>query len=284
MGTRNDETLQVFIDESLEHLAHIENDLLAIEAAGADIDEERVNKVFRAAHSIKGGAGFMNLANIKELAHTMENVLGMIRDRRMVPNPENIHVLLLAADTLRELIEDVGTSEERDISEYTDGLSAIAEGALLRQPSGSTQEPTGEPVAEEIEISPPNLPSVLRVAHDRISQARDEGKFIYLIEIDSRPGEGMAILIKLPLTLAIIPSQITLNEGERYAIPQVNLGELMRIPAGKIKDQIEIVGDVEVVRLRGSLLPLVRLSSSWTCTCRRWTGWKRPGSSAVLRN
>ena len=50
MSAQGGDALQIFIDESLEHLADIENDLLAIETAGADIDEERVNKVFRAAH------------------------------------------------------------------------------------------------------------------------------------------------------------------------------------------------------------------------------------------
>jgi two-component system chemotaxis sensor kinase CheA len=48
--------------------------------------------------------------------------------------------------------------------------------------------------------------------------------------------------------------------GERYAIPQVNLEELLRIPASRVKERIERVGDAEVVRLRGNLLPLIRLS------------------------
>ena len=48
--------------------------------------------------------------------------------------------------------------------------------------------------------------------------------------------------------------------GERYAIPQVNLEELLRIPAAQVKDRVERVGTAEVVRLRGNLLPLIRLS------------------------
>jgi two-component system chemotaxis sensor kinase CheA len=54
----DDETLQMYVEEATEHLGDIENDLLAIEQAGADIDVELVNKVFRAAHSIKGGPDF----------------------------------------------------------------------------------------------------------------------------------------------------------------------------------------------------------------------------------
>jgi len=80
------------------------------------------------------------------------------------------------------------------------------------------------------------------------------------IDIDSVLGKGTTIQIKVPLTLAIIPSQIIVTEGERYAIPQVNLVELIRIPAEQVKNRIELVGGAEVVRLRSSLLPLVRLS------------------------
>ena len=104
MNIEDDETLQIYIEESLEHLADIENDFLAIEENGADIDEVLINKVYRAAHSIKGGAGFMGLTNIKDLTHEMENILGKIRSREMVPNPEIVNILLLASDASRNLI------------------------------------------------------------------------------------------------------------------------------------------------------------------------------------
>ena len=81
-----------------------------------------------------------------------------------------------------------------------------------------------------------------------------------VVDIESSIGKGTAIKIKLPLTLAIIPSQLISVCGERYAIPQVNLEELFRIPANQVKERIEKVGDAEVVRLRGNLLPLIRLA------------------------
>jgi two-component system, chemotaxis family, sensor kinase CheA len=80
------------------------------------------------------------------------------------------------------------------------------------------------------------------------------------MEIDSVVGRGTTIAIKLPLTLAIIPCQIVMTGNERYAIPQVNLEELLRISAAQIKDRVERVGDAEVVRLRGTLLPLIRMA------------------------
>jgi two-component system chemotaxis sensor kinase CheA len=80
------------------------------------------------------------------------------------------------------------------------------------------------------------------------------------VDIISETGRGTTISIKLPLTLAIIPCQIIMTGGERYAIPQVNLEELLRIPASQVKEKVERVGDAEVVRLRGNLLPLIRLA------------------------
>ncbi|GAB6143921.1 hybrid sensor histidine kinase/response regulator [Desulfocicer niacini] len=80
------------------------------------------------------------------------------------------------------------------------------------------------------------------------------------VDIESQPGIGTRFMIKVPLTLAIIPSQIVVAEGERYAIPQLNLEELVRIPANRVREKIEYVGDAQVMRLREALLPLVRLT------------------------
>jgi len=87
----DDETLQMYVEEAGEHLEDIESDLLAIEQDGVDLDEELVNKVFRAAHSIKGGAGFLGLTAIKELSHKIENILDMVRNRQMVPTPDIVN-------------------------------------------------------------------------------------------------------------------------------------------------------------------------------------------------
>ncbi|RLA93946.1 MAG: hybrid sensor histidine kinase/response regulator, partial [Deltaproteobacteria bacterium] len=82
------------------------------------------------------------------------------------------------------------------------------------------------------------------------------------VELDSTPGKGTTIKIKLPLTLTIIPSLLVSTSGDKYAIPQINIKELLRIPSSQVKDRIEKVGNAEVVRLRGQLLPLVRLADA----------------------
>ncbi|MCK5680458.1 chemotaxis protein CheW, partial [bacterium] len=82
------------------------------------------------------------------------------------------------------------------------------------------------------------------------------------IEISSETGKGTTIRIKLPLTLAIIPSLLVSIGNERFALPQVNVSELVRVGAAQIKDRIERVGDSEVMPLRGELIPLIRLSTA----------------------
>jgi two-component system, chemotaxis family, sensor kinase CheA len=156
MQIEDDEILQGFIEESLEHLADIENDLLAIEEAGENIDEDLVNKVFRAAHSIKGGAGFMGLTVIQELSHAMENILGMIRSKKLIPTPGIINVLLLGADQLQRMVEDVHSSNEVDITQHLIPLNAISEGNLPPEaaPSSQSKRPA-ETKPESKHKSPP---------------------------------------------------------------------------------------------------------------------------------
>ncbi|HSQ41559.1 MAG TPA: Hpt domain-containing protein, partial [Fibrobacteraceae bacterium] len=72
MSTTDESILKEFLAESLDHLDGIEDSLLQIEADGANIDEELVNKVFRAVHTIKGGAGFLNLQKISQVCHAQE--------------------------------------------------------------------------------------------------------------------------------------------------------------------------------------------------------------------
>lgn len=82
------------------------------------------------------------------------------------------------------------------------------------------------------------------------------------IDIDSRPGAGVTVRIRIPLTLAIVPALIVRVAGERYAVPQVNLIELIRIGSDRESDSIAEVADTPVLRYRGGLLPLIDLRAT----------------------
>ena len=79
------------------------------------------------------------------------------------------------------------------------------------------------------------------------------------VDVQSKPGTGTTVRMKIPLTLAIIPALIVTNGGERYAIPQISLPELIRLEGEDTKKRIELIQGVPVYRLRGRLLLLVHL-------------------------
>ncbi len=197
MTIQDDETLQMYLEESLEHLEDIENDFLAIEEGGADIDDDLVNKVYRAAHSIKGGAGFMGLTNIKNLTHEMENILGKIRSREMVPTPEVINVLLSASDTLKKLMDNVLNSNDEDISEQIARLKAVLSGNLPK--TGQAAEQLQDPPVEDkpgsdtqntcpapdgaVTLMLPDGRCGLFIDPQDVLPLIQEGKCVYLVEI-----------------------------------------------------------------------------------------------------
>jgi two-component system chemotaxis sensor kinase CheA len=82
------------------------------------------------------------------------------------------------------------------------------------------------------------------------------------VDIHSVAGQGTTLKIKIPLTLAIIPALIVTTGGDRFAIPQVSLLELVRLEGDEARTGIEMVYGAPVYRLRGRLLPLVSLSHS----------------------
>jgi two-component system chemotaxis sensor kinase CheA len=80
------------------------------------------------------------------------------------------------------------------------------------------------------------------------------------ISIESEVGRGTTILLRLPLTLAIIPSLIVGVQNQKFALPQINLVELVCVKAEEVPERIAKVGQANVLRLRGQLLPILRLA------------------------
>jgi two-component system chemotaxis sensor kinase CheA len=80
------------------------------------------------------------------------------------------------------------------------------------------------------------------------------------VELESTLGKGTTIRLKMPLTLAIIPALLVREAGQRFAIPQANLVELVYLDEEDAKQGIEYVRGAPIYRLRGEILPLVRLA------------------------
>ncbi len=174
----DDEILKEFVAEAREHLATIETDLLAIEDSGADIDEDRVNKVFRAAHSIKGASGFFGLDKIKELAHKAETVLDLIRSRKLSPNAEITNLLLGAFDKLREMVNDPGRSESADTQSFLAGLVSLAQ--------SSDPRPHPALIGTIVSATGTELPVIVQDDTVELPKAKPTSTPSYVYEVEAR--------------------------------------------------------------------------------------------------
>ncbi|MCX7712004.1 MAG: chemotaxis protein CheW [Clostridia bacterium] len=126
---QNEEFIQEFVEEAMTHVESVEAGLLKLDAEKSDLNE--INTIFRAIHSVKGTAGFFGLKKIVELSHSMENILGEIRNSRMGINREIIDLLLASNDCLKGMIENVANSEETEIFEYISKLSILLKGESI---------------------------------------------------------------------------------------------------------------------------------------------------------
>ena len=171
-----DETLLAFTEEALEHLDGIEADLLSIEENGADIDADVVNKVFRAVHSIKGGAGFLGLEKVKDLSHNGENILNMIRNEELVPTPAIVSVLLASTDLLTSMISDAINSNDVDISIHVNNLKDVLK--------NSVDKDDKENLNTFLHIGTIKTPDMFAVNKFEYETAQRKGKNIFLLEYD----------------------------------------------------------------------------------------------------
>src|SRR3990172_11939487 len=101
-----------FFEESLEGVAVMESELLEIERqvrrggkqAAESLDAERLNCIFRAAHSIKGGSGTFGFSQVADFAHALESLLDEARSGHRRIDGDMVNLLLRAVDCLRALL------------------------------------------------------------------------------------------------------------------------------------------------------------------------------------
>jgi len=217
----DDSLLNEFLQESCEHLATIESDLLAMEEGGANTDDQLVNKVFRAAHSIKGGSGFFGLESIQRLAHRIESSLDLIRCKEMVPTAEVVNILLAAFDRLREMINNPKASDSVDIADLMLALSGLASSFL----------PEGEKQSMVTAVPLPGPSHLVSLSEFDLKRAAKGGKTIYLLEVDlfhdvHRQGKTPWAVFKDLMSCGVLldcawnlDAAGTLDDGPANAIP-----------------------------------------------------------------
>ncbi len=138
---------QTFIEESDEGLDVLESGLLALDSGTAD--DEVIHAVFRAAHSIKGGAGTFGLNEIADFTHVMETLLDEMRDGRREISKEAVNLLLNSVDVLRELMDAARDDSSPDMSR-ADDVKTLLDVMLSGE---NAAEQTTEVVSDSAELS-----------------------------------------------------------------------------------------------------------------------------------
>ena len=120
--------LEMFIDESKEHLQSCNQHLLELEKNPQDL--AIVNEIFRSAHTLKGMSATMGYEDIADLTHMMENVLDAIRNSKIPVTTEIFDVVLIAVDYLEEMVMDIasGGTGKKDVRELVESLNRIEAG------------------------------------------------------------------------------------------------------------------------------------------------------------
>jgi two-component system chemotaxis sensor kinase CheA len=178
---------QAFVIESRELLQMMEDNLLQMENSGEDA--ETINAIFRAAHTIKGGAGVIECKFIVEFTHVLENVLDEMRSGTIKPDRELVEVLLASSDHLGTLMGCVESESEPTVEDnkasdslreklqhYLGNPGVVSQEVVLTEPKVQVSG-GGEMETENWHIS-------LRFGHDVLRKGMDPSSFLrYLMEL-----------------------------------------------------------------------------------------------------
>lgn len=155
--------LREFITESREHLDNIEQGVLVLENQPADA--ETLNTVFRAFHTFKGGAGFLNLIPINRLAHVLESLLDLARQGKLLIDPSVIDLILRGRDVLKQFLDEIegqvnGSKSLAPIFIPTAALKAEVQTVIDVINSGGTLAATTTAKLQPAAPAPAETPSV----------------------------------------------------------------------------------------------------------------------------
>ena len=202
---------QVFFEEAAEHLAAMEILLLRIDLQSPDPDD--LNAVFRAAHSIKGGAGTFGFTDMTEVTHILETLLDKIRKAELPLRSEMVDAFLQAGDVLRSQLDfhregtPVDETAVTHICAVLSKLSAAPASAASNSVSGTE---TGETSAVAGEDSAPH-------AYNIVFRKIAKNKLDPLVEELGRQGT-LKVTDEFPDASLAIHFQTTLSEDELWEI------------------------------------------------------------------
>ena len=155
--------LEIFIDETKEHLQTLSDQLMILETEPENMD--CINEIFRAAHSLKGMAGTMGYKRMQRLTHDMENVFQEIRSGNMKVQPELVDVLFRGLDALEAYLNNILESTDEGTEENEEIINTL--NAIANKAGVGTQE--NEAAAQKTEESVESSETVAKYESIRIT-------------------------------------------------------------------------------------------------------------------
>lgn len=128
--------LEIFLDETKEHLQNLNTQILDLEADSENMDT--INEIFRAAHSLKGMAGTMGYKRMQNLTHDMENVFSEVRNGNIKVQPEMIDVLFQCLDALEEYTNNIQQTADEGTNDNEPLIKMLND--ILNKESGKKEE------------------------------------------------------------------------------------------------------------------------------------------------
>ncbi len=169
--------LEIFLDETTEHLQNLNTQILTLEQEPENMDT--INEIFRAAHSLKGMAGTMGYKRMQTLTHDMENVFSEVRNGNIKVKANMIDLLFRCLDALEEYTNNIRETGDEGTNDNEPLIK------LLNEELGKKDEkPAGEPKKEEKAPEGGDKRKWLNIKLDStdvmvITEARKQGNFVY---------------------------------------------------------------------------------------------------------
>ncbi|MCM3053504.1 chemotaxis protein CheA [Caldifermentibacillus hisashii] len=173
--------LEVFIEESREHIQSCNENLLKLENDPDNL--ELINEVFRSAHTLKGMSATMGFEDMANLTHQMENVLDGVRNGKYKFSSELLDIIFMAIDHLESMVNSIAAGGEgkEDVSDAINKLKMIESGKIVNQ-SDTTQAAE----IDQANISKTNL-NYDQFEITVLEQANEQGYKVYEVSVFIRP-------------------------------------------------------------------------------------------------
>lgn len=235
----------IFLEEADDQLQELNSNLLEMEQNPDD--ENIINNIFRAAHSLKSSAAFVGLNDLSDLAHKMENLLQGVRDKTMVITPEIIDLLFKCFDYINVVIDKVSQGEEPDV-DLKDIIAEIADLAengsktvAKKEPENIEDDNSSEEKNEPVET---NIPKTSFNASERKHLKRG-------VEEENFQCYEVAIFLDSDAQMKWVKAQLILNNIK-------NIAEVIKtIPAEENLTDDEIDEIIKIIILTNESKELI---------------------------